>query len=187
MLKHRPNARTLRSVRRALLLAAALLLQPFPRAGADDDTPLQRYLAHLYLGDSREIVERMYPPLRDWPTHVVPRGKVSRIRIEAASAKSFPRTLDTMWVGMKKDRVVEILLIYDAETTREKSVEVVADELALIYGEPKRTETKFWWSDNDTVLRVYYTELPVLKGKEPGVELRTTLQIMERYLFQPRD
>jgi len=90
-----------------------------------------------------------------------------------------------MWLGMKRDRLVEIQLIYDAAYTREESVEQLAGELSLIYGEPRRSQGKFWWTDGETVLRAFYAEVPSPQKDDAGaVELRTSLQVMDAGLFE---
>ena len=176
-----------------LLLSLLLLmpLVPAVRAYTDDpeeDIPIQRYLKNLYLGDTLEVIRRIYPPAREWPSYIEPRGQVKRYRVERAYAKKFPRRVQTMWLGMKKGRLVEIKLIYDARYTRKKGADKLAGDLALIYGKPKYTQGKYWWSDGKTVMRIFYEELPILRGADKiGVELRTTLQIMDQGLFKRTD
>lgn len=170
----------------ALLLALFLLPPPSP-VRADDSPPIQRHLANLHFGDSLETVQRIYAPARDWPAYVEPRGHVKRMRVERLSAKKFPQRVETLWLGFKGGGLVEIQLVYDAEQTREKPVEELAGDLALLYGEANRTEDKFWWMDGSTVLRVYYTQVPVLREGRRVVELRTTIQVMERALFRRRE
>ncbi|MFA6315939.1 MAG: hypothetical protein WC943_00840 [Elusimicrobiota bacterium] len=87
--------------------------------------------------------------------------------------------MDLLWVGMRDDRVVEIQLVYGADYTGETSPDSLARELALIYGESKMSETgKFYWNDGERVLRVFYAQVPVLRGKRKVTEMRTSLQLM---------
>lgn len=170
-----------------LLKAFALLFPLLGALRAEEDIAIQRYLAYLYLGDSLEDIQRVYPPSQEWPSYVEPRGKVTRLRVERAFAKSFPANVDVMWLGMKKDRLVEIQLLYSAKFSRGKSPEAWASDLALDYGEPKRNDTKFWWTDGKSVLRVFYANVPVIKEGRESVELRTSIQVMEHGLFQRVD
>ncbi len=170
-----------------LLKLLVLLLPLLAPLRAEEDIAIQRYLAYLYLGDSLEDIQRVYPPAQEWPSYVEPRGKVTRLRVERGLAKSFPKNVDVMWLGMKKDRLVEIQLLYNASFSRGKSPEAWASDLSLDYGEPKRNDTKFWWTDGKTVLRVFYANVPVIKDGREGVELRTSIQVMEHGLFQRVD
>lgn len=171
-----------------LLLAFLPLLAFSPAFASDEETPaVQRYLASLALGDSLERIQRIYPPAQEWNSVIMPRGRVKRIRVERDNAKSFPNKVETMWLGMKRDRLVEVQLLYDAKYTRRKSAEQLAADLALIYGVPERTENKFWWTDGRTVLRVFNAEVPVLKDGSEAKELRTCIQILEHGLFERTD
>lgn len=168
------------------LLATALLLLGASWAKAGDDA-IQRYLADLYLGDSLSTAQKLYPPTRDWPKYLEPRGRVNRIKVESRAAKKFPAHVETMWLGFKSDRLVEVELIYDAQYTREKSLDELASDLALIYGEPKRGEDRFWWSDGKTVLRTLSVSVPALDREgQPSSELRTALQLFNAGLFHSR-
>ncbi|MBI5625423.1 MAG: hypothetical protein HY924_16720 [Elusimicrobia bacterium] len=171
----------------AVLLSAVLVSLPVVLpAAADDEEPvvIQKYLAHLYLNDSLETVKRIYPPTREWPSYREPKGGVTRIKVQGVSAKNFPQEVDLLWVGMRGDRVVEIQLVYSAAYSSETTPDSLAQELALIYGEPKKSETgKFYWSDGERVLRVFYTDVPVLRGRRKVVEMRTTLQLLSADLL----
>lgn len=167
------------------LLACAALSSSF---AADEETPpVQRYLANLVLGDSLDRIQRIYPPAQEWNSVVMPRGRVTRIRVDRENAKTFPNKVETMWLGMKRDRLVEVQLLYDAKYTRKKSAEQLAADLALIYGVPERSENKFWWSDGRTVLRVFNAEVPLLDGGAQSKEFRTSIQILEYGLFERTD
>lgn len=167
----------------ALLLALALAA-PSTAQAPDETPPIQRYLADLYLGDTLDEIRQVYPPSQEWPSSVQPRGQVTRYRAERAFLKSPPPRVDTLWLGLRKSRLVEIQLVYTAEYTRAKSVEALAGDLSLIYGEPSRSRGRFWWTDGKTVLRVFYAEVPVLDGAGQGVELRTSIQLLEESLFR---
>ncbi|MDD5657736.1 MAG: hypothetical protein PHF00_10840 [Elusimicrobia bacterium] len=168
------------------LAAAALIALPLGRGAAQDEAPaIQRQLADLYLGDSLDDVKEAYPPAREWPSVMTPRGGVRRVRIEREYAKSFPRELQTLWLGFKRDVLVEIQAIYTLAYSRGKSADELAGDLALVYGEPRRSNGKSWWSDRSTVLRVFNAELPA--GKDGAVELRTSMQVLERRLFRAMD
>lgn len=156
-------------------------------ARAEEKERVQRYLAHLHLGDSIEEIRKVYRPVREWPAYVEPRGRVTRIRVDRDAAKGLPLEIETLWLGMKKGRLVEIQLVYGAKASRRKPVETLVVDLSLIYGEGHQSEGKFWWSDSGTVLRVFYAEVPLLKGGERGFELRTSLQLMEAGLFKRTD
>lgn len=169
------------------LLLAALLAVPALRARAED-TGIQRYLHHLQLGDSLKDVQRIYPPSQDWPSYREPRGRVDRYRVERAFLRKPDPRVETLWLGMKRNRLLEIQLIYDAEYSRKRNAEEVAKDWSLIYGEPQRTEDgRYYWTDGSTVLRVFNAEVPVLKDKGTVVELRTSVQLFDAGLFERID
>ncbi len=175
-------------MRRATAVALAvltLLALPAPRARAyDDDAPIQRRLVDLYLGDALEDIQRIYAPAQEWPSHVEPKNHVTRYRVERSMLKSPDKDVDVMWLGLKHNRLVELQLIYDAKYTRAESVEALAQQLSLVYGEPESDNGKYWWTDGKTMLRVFYAEVPTLKDGEKGVELRTSLQLADAWLFR---
>lgn len=171
------------------LLAAVVALGAFApvRADEDEEIRLQRHFHYLYLGDTLEDIQRVYVPAQEWPSYREPRNRVNRIRVERTFLKRPDRHVDVMWLGMKRNRLVELQLIYDAGYTREKSVEQLAKEISLIYGEPRSQDGKYWWTDGKTVIRVLYAEVPVNNDDGTrGVELRTSLQLAEDYLFAKR-
>lgn len=164
---------------------AALLIPAFPLAQeAADEVKIQRYLVDLYLGDSMADIESIYPPTRKWPSYLEPRGHVRRMKLEGISTKRFPAGVDVLWLGVKRHKLVEIKVIYDAEFSAGKTAEELAGDIALIYGAPKRTGTKLWWDDGTTVMRVFATELPVLRDGGRAVEIRTCIQLMNEGLLR---
>lgn len=173
---------------RALVLSLLTLLPPAaPAAAQEEPRAVQRSLGGLRLGDTLEDVQRLYPPAQEWPMASEPRGGVKRIRVERPNAKSFPPDVEILLLGLKRGRLVEIQLVYDARFSRKKSAEVLAERMSLIYGDPSRSNDKFWWADGRTVLRVFNAELPATEAGEEAVELRTSVQVMERALFRRGD
>jgi hypothetical protein len=171
------------------LILLALLAAP---ALADDDgyedpPAIQRYLAELQLGDSFEDVQRIYAPAQDWPSHIDPRGRVKRYRVERAYAKSFPSWTQALLLGFKKGKLVDIQVVYNAKRSGEKTSEELARDLSLTYGEGDRTGDKFWWTDSRTVMRVFPVETPTFKDGVRGVEWRTSIQILDKDLWKRLD
>ncbi|MFA6002595.1 MAG: hypothetical protein WC881_00855 [Elusimicrobiota bacterium] len=169
------------------LCAVMLLAWPAAAQAPDEIQPIQRHLEKLYLGDSLSSVQRIYRPTQEWPSYIEPRGRVKRVRVERAYAKNLPAGIATIWLGFKLDRLVEVQIIYDQDYTRQHPADEIAGGYALIYGEARRSEEKFWWSDSRTVLRVYNAELPGRKVAGKSVEMRTSVQIFERDLFRRTD
>jgi hypothetical protein len=170
---------------RALILS--LLILPFAlpaaRAQEEDDTPaLQRYLVDVQLGDGLERVRWVYPPAQEWPATIDPKTGVTRYRVERGNAKIFPPRVETLYLGFRKGRLIEIEEIYNAKESRALTVEKVAGDYALVYGEAKRTDDRFWWSDGKTVLRVFPAEIPIDKDGAHAVEWRTAVQVFDHGL-----
>lgn len=177
---------------RALLAALLLLPLSAARVAADDDgydevPSLQRYLADLQLGDSLEDVQRIYPPSQDWPSHIDPRGRVKRYRVERDWAKYFPAWTQAMMLGFKHGRLVDIQIIYNKKRSGEKTYEELAGDLSLTYGEARRTGDKFWWQDFRTVLRVFPVEVPTFVDGVNGTEWRTSMQVMDKGVYKSLD
>lgn len=173
---------------RSLLLLALLAMPAFAGDDGYEDPPaIQRYLAELQLGDSLEDVQRIYPPAQDWPSHIDPRGRVTRYRVERGYAKSFPLWTQALMLGFKRGKLVDIQVVYNAKRSGEKTAEDLARDLSLTYGEGERTGDKFWWTDNRTVMRVFPVEVPTFKDGERGVEWRTSLQILDKDLYKRID
>lgn len=173
---------------RPLLLLALLAVPALAgEDGYEDPPPIQRYLAELQLGDSLEDVQRIYPPAQDWPSHIDPRGRVTRYRVERGYAKSFPQWTQALMLGFKRGKLVDIQVIYTAKRSGEKTAEELARDLSLTYGEGERSGDKFWWTDGRTVMRVYPVEVPTFKDGERGVEWRTCLQVLEKDLWKRTD
>ncbi len=176
-----------------LLLLALLAVSTAPlKSGAagdgyEDPPAIQRSLADLQLGDSLKDVQLIYPPAQEWPAHVDPRGRVTRYRVERAYAKSFPNWAQALMLGFKKGRLVDIQVIYDVKRSGEKTSEELARDLSLTYGEGERSGDKFWWVDSRTVLRVFPVQVPTFKLGAAGTEWRTSIQILEKDLYQRID
>jgi len=164
-----------------------LLLAAVPAVCQDETPAIQRTLADLHLGDTIEDVQLIYPPAQEWPAQEERRVRVTRLRVEREAAKSFPPDAQVLWLGLRRGRLVDIQLIYDARFSHRRPAERLAQDLALVYGEPHRSNDKFWWTDGRTVLRVFDAELPARPGTERSVELRTSVQIIERDLFHRND
>ena len=169
---------------RALLLAL-LILPAWPSARAEEDeepSAIQRYLVDVQLGDSVETAQRVYPPAAEWPATVDDRSGVTRYRVVRSTAKAFPARVDALYLGFKKGRLVEIEVVYDAKKSGAQPVEKLAGEYALVYGPPKRSGDRFWWSDGKTVLRVFPFEVPVSKDGDAAVSWLTAVQVFEHGL-----
>lgn len=174
---------------RACLLAL-LLLPAFPsgvRADEGDETvTIQRYLVSLQLGDSLEEVRRVYPPASEWPV-VDKRGGITRYRVERSLAKAFPSHVETLFVGFKKGRLVEIQVVYDKKRSGDWTVNKLAGEYALVYGESRRSGNRFWWSDGKTVMRVFHSDVPLAQDGKNAVAWRTAVQIFDEGVFGSGD
>lgn len=169
---------------KTLLTGALILLAPFAALWAQDDSaPIRRTLGRMTLGDPLKKVQRLYPPARDWFTSPDWESKFLRLRLERADAKKFPEHAQVMWLGIRDGHLVEIQLLYDRAFTRKKATDSLAEEWALVYGEPRRSGDKFWWSDKKTVLRVFDMQVPVMRGTTSVVEVRTAIQIMDAGIF----
>lgn len=171
---------------RRLLLAVLLLTVPASaQLEEEDELPeLPRYLAHLHLGDGLKQLKLLYPPAVDWVGVRMPKGGVTRFTIRRDQAKKFPTEAEILNIGMRWGNIVEIQVIYHEAFTRRKSAEQLAAELSLQFGPFKRNETRYWWADGDTVLRVSNHPLPVLKDGKEAREFRTAIQVMNRSLFR---
>ncbi|MDX6770111.1 MAG: hypothetical protein SF051_11315 [Elusimicrobiota bacterium] len=164
----------------------ALLLLP-AAASAGSDERIRPVLAELRLGDTLEEVQSIYPPATDWPSWKDPRGGVKRYKIERHMAKAFPTWTQVLHLGFKRGKLVEIQVIYDAKRSRDKPHEELAADLSLHYGEPQRDNDRIWWSDGETVLRVFLAEIPAVKEGERVVEWRTAMQILREDLYRRAD
>jgi len=171
---------------RALLLAVLTLpsVLQTARAGGEDDVPaLQRSLVGVSLGDDLGRARRVYPPAQEWSAITYPRTGVTRYRVERGGAKVFPARVETLYLGFKRGRLVEIEAVYDEKQSRAQNVEKLAGAYALVYGEAKRSADRFWWSDGKTVLRVFSEEIPIGKDGAHAVAWRTAVQVFEAGTF----
>ena len=165
------------------LLSAFLFLAAQPAARAQEGaeaTPIERALFGLRLGDALEDVRRVYPPAAEWPSQAKPHS-VTRYRLTREMAKGFPRSVEALYVGFRNGALVEIEADYDEKKSGDQTVEKLAGEYALTYGEARRSGERFWWSDGRTVLRVFPAEVPGADG-ERAVAWRTAVQIFDRGL-----
>ena len=169
-----------------LVLIVTCTLPAAPAASQEYEAPvkIERALAHLFLGDTLDEIQKVYPPASEWPITAEPRTHVKRYRVERAATKYPAPHVDLMWLGLKHAQLVEIQLVYTAAYTRTKSADALARDFALTYGEPHSDGSKFWWFDRKTVLRIFSAEVP---GKDGGVELRTSIQLAEKKLFPKGD
>ena len=88
-----------------------------------------------------------------------------------------------MRLGFQGIFLVHIQVIYTKEYSRKKPIGELVNDLSLIYGEPRRVdETYFWW-DGNTVIAVSDAMMASPDGR--GMELRTSLELMEFELFEP--
>lgn len=176
----------MRRILAAALLVLAGTLAP-ARADDDEDVVIPRHLNYLYLGDTLEDVQKIFVPAQEWPSYREPRHRVNRIRIERSFLKKPERDVDVMWLGMRRNRLVELQLIYDARATRRRSVDAVVREMSQRFGDPACEDGRCWWSDGKTVMRVFYAEVPANnEDGTRGVELRTSIQLAEAWLFEKR-
>jgi hypothetical protein len=143
---------------------------------------MQRYLANLSLGDTLREIHLIYRPAQEWPSYVEPKGRVDRIKVEGSWVKSMPLHIETLWLGMKKGRLAQIQVIYDAAYTLKKPWWAVAEEIAGIYGAPSCGEDSCSWSDDQIVLTVFDAQLPALKWGKQNIERRTAVELVEENL-----
>ncbi len=151
--------------------------------GSDEPTAIPNYLANLYMGDTMEDIQRTYPPAQEWPVSVEGKAKVKRYKVDRAYTKYPAPHIETMWLGMRHGRLVEIQLIYTQSYSRTMTVAKLVDSLSLSYGPPSSNGSKFWWKDGGLVLRVFNAEVPTLRDGGAVVELRTSLQLLQASLF----
>jgi hypothetical protein len=167
-------------MRRAVSSLVLAVLLALPAAAAR----IQRQLVDLQLGDTRDVIEKVYPPRKDWKSYKDKAG-FEHIVVGKDDAKGFPEKAAEMRLILKRGRLVLLQLVYDAEASRKKPLGELVDELALAYGEPHRAGEAYWWGDSGVVVRAKNAELPV-KGGDDRVELRTSLELMVRDVFRPR-
>ncbi len=170
---------------------------------------LKRHLAGLTLGETLWSVKRAYPPLKPWPEIREQKRGVVRYIIRRGSAKGLPAFVEELRLGFKRWFLVEIEVLTTKSYSEKHSPQQLALDLALLYGPPKRSPNVSWWADGRTVMRVLdkrrpdppqlakppkpkafydpYLPLPPAKvrPRTPAkVDLRTSLQIFERKVFE---
>jgi hypothetical protein len=172
-------------VKARLFVLLLTVLSPAVCARSEDDerVAIDRCLVNLCLGDTLEEIQRIYPPAQEWPVTTEKRAKVKRYRVERAFTKYPAPHADILWLGLKHGRLAEIQLVYTAAYTRKKSVDALASDLSLTYGQPRASAGKYWWVDGKTVIRTFAAEMPSTEDGASGVELRTSLQLLEAALF----
>ena len=170
------------------ILLAALFLAVLP-ASARRDASIQRYLASLELGDTLEIIKRVYPPIHEWSVEKLPEEEFSRVVIERGQAKGLPGQMDRLTLDLRRGRLVYMQLVYDADSSRKKPLGEAVVDLSLMYGEPHRSGVAYWGGDSKTVIRASNEELVLGEREErklrpKSVELRTSIELMDRKIFQ---
>jgi len=169
--------------RLAALLALTLCVPP---AGAAAGTPIQRHLVSLKLGDTLELIRKVYPPKGDWPSYRDAWGIV-HYTVEKGKAKQFPGDVLKMRLGLWRGRLVHLQLIYDPKASRKKSLHELVGDMSLAYGEPRRSGETYWWSDGGAVMRASNAELPVRSaGDDRNVEMLTSLELMRHDVFRAK-
>ncbi|MBI5244549.1 MAG: hypothetical protein HY922_12855 [Elusimicrobia bacterium] len=171
-----------RAARRFALLAGPLLLALVSAARV----PIQRHLISVKLGDSIEVVQKIYPPKSEWPAFRDKLG-LTRYTVEKGAAKQLPDDVYKLRFGMRRKRLVYLQVIYSAQSSRKKPLSELVAEMLLDYGEPRRSGEAYWWSDGSTVARASNVELPVVSaGDDRNVEMLTSLEIMDHDVFRYR-
>jgi hypothetical protein len=170
---------------RATLLALVLAL-PAVAEGPLTPTPessrsVQRYLASLRLGDTLKEIKTVYPPKRKWSSYKEPGGRLTRINVERSTSKWFPPKVSQLSIGLRFGRLAHVQVVYTVESTRAKPLSELVADLSLMYGEPRRWGETYFWFDSATVIAASYQPLKTTKG----VELRTSLELMEKGVFEP--
>jgi len=134
----------------------------------------------LKLGDTLEDVRAVYPPRREWTIGKDRKGR-RRLDLERGDARGLPGDMEVLRLTFDPKRLASIQIVYHREASRKKPVHVLVADYSLVYGEPRRTDLSYWWRDSDTALRISGAEMPTADGSE----LRTSLELMEKWLFSP--
>jgi len=174
-------------VRRARLSTPALAgLLALLCAAALAASAIGRHLLSLKLGDTLEVIQKVYPPKGDWPRFRDALGIV-HYTMDKGTAKKLPDEVLKMRVGLRRGRLVHLQLIYGAEASRKKPLSELVLDLSLAYGEPRRSGEAYWWSDGDAVVRASNAELPARSaGDDKNVEMLTSLELMEHDVFRSK-
>jgi hypothetical protein len=155
-----------------------------PRLHASEDS-IQRHLGGVRLGQWFGTVRKKFGAIGQWPSQEDKKTGLMRYRVERAAAKNLDPNVDVVYLSFDGHSLVEIQLIYDAAYTKTKSSEELAADWSLIYGQPRRgVDGRYAWDDGKTLLRVFDAEVPRGPDKK-GVELRTSMQMMESDLLEP--
>jgi hypothetical protein len=150
---------------------------------AHGQNAIQQYLVSLRLGDNLDQIKMIYPPTQDWPKFREPGGRVVRINIERGYSKWFPPGVATLRLGMRRGRLVHMQVIHDRDESRRKPLEQLVLDLALVYGEPRRSGEAYFWADGSRILAASNAEIAT--GREEEVEVRTSLELMDEDYYPP--
>ncbi|MDE1975976.1 MAG: hypothetical protein KGL04_03875 [Elusimicrobia bacterium] len=179
-------------IRARLWAGAAAVLLCAACAGAPPAgllRPVQRSILNLSLGESPGRVARDYPGLKSCPAKSELGGRVKRFDLSAKCVKAMPAGVREIRLGFDGlqgflgGELAEIEIVYDADFTHKKPADALAGDVALVYGPPHHSQGKFWWADQDTVMRVFYAEVPDLSQGAGAVSLRTSFQLVDTRLF----
>lgn len=136
------------------------------------------------LGDTLSDVLRAYPPRGEWTPTREEKSGVDRYRLDNRNTMRFPRTAQLMFLGFKKDHLIEIQVVYDQRSSRRKPIDVVANDFTQLYGQPNRSADIYWWADSKTILRVFPFEVPSPEDGPHAVAWRVSAQIFSRKLIK---
>lgn len=173
-------------MRAAALLAVLAALPPAPRA--QETVPIRRFLESVKLGDSLDTVRQVYPPTKEWTRARELKGGLERISIQRGQAKYLPDAVESMTLGFRHGRLVRLEVVFGRDWTKKKPLERLVGDLALDYGEPRRSGESYFWWDSKTVLvagRLLKPASPDGEAASDKAEVRATLAVMDRAYFEP--
>lgn len=161
----------------------ALLARPAAAGVSNAEVPILRGLHHLNLLDTAIHVRSVFPPRSKWVKRDDPDTELTTVVLTHENSKDIPPDIERLRLGFRLGLLLYIQAIYTKEHTRRRPIDKVVTEYAVDYGEPRRKGEAYFWQDWRTALRVSEAELPSPKGK--GVELRTSVELMSRLVFEP--
>lgn len=165
-----------------LVRTALAVLLALPCAAAD--VPLERGLHGVSLGDTLWRVKKRFPPRGDWPKLKDLEAGLTRLELDRENAKSFSPDVEKMRLGFSWGTLSYLQVIYTKDHSKRRTLEKVVKDFAINYGEPRRAGETFFWRDWRTAVRVSQVGLPT--GKKGALELRTSIEVMTRSVFDPR-